>query len=63
MMRVRMLSQTWQKDTASFTSLQELHAWLHATHLCYAVPRQVVATAAPDIDVTCQRASCTQIDG
>lgn len=35
------LSQTWERDTASFKSLADLHAWLHATHLCYSVSRQV----------------------
>ena len=33
--------QTWREDTAKFTRLQDLHAWLHSTHLCYSVLRQV----------------------
>lgn len=31
---------TWRRDTAALASLADLHAWLHATHLCYAVSRQ-----------------------
>ena len=33
--------ETWRADTADFSSLKELHAWMHATHLCYSVSRQV----------------------
>ena len=33
--------QAWQRDTAAFSTLSELHKWMHATHLCYAVARQV----------------------
>lgn len=32
--------ENWERDTASFKSLADLHAWLHATHLCYSVSRQ-----------------------
>ncbi|EIE22087.1 hypothetical protein COCSUDRAFT_16982 [Coccomyxa subellipsoidea C-169] len=35
--------ETWERDTAGFKSLAEMHAWLHATHLCYSVSRQVSA--------------------
>lgn len=30
----------WKLSTAEMRSLRDLHAWLHATHLCYAVGRQ-----------------------
>ena len=33
--------QSWERDTAEIKSLAEMHAWLHATHLCYSVSRQV----------------------
>ncbi|CAL8461631.1 g1162 [Coccomyxa elongata] len=32
--------ENWERDTASFKSLADLHAWLHGTHLCYSVSRQ-----------------------
>ena len=37
---------TWRSDTAALSSLSELHAWMHATHLCYSVSRQVLWSAA-----------------
>ena len=42
-LQVMLLScmQTWREDTARFTQLQDVHAWLHSTHLCYSVSRQV----------------------
>lgn len=30
----------WHRNTAGLASLADLHGWLHATHLCYAVGRQ-----------------------
>ncbi len=33
--------EAWRRDTAAMSSLRELHAWMHATHLCYSVSRQV----------------------
>lgn len=37
----RMPWQDWEKAAESIHSLQELHRWLHETHLCYSVSRQV----------------------
>ncbi|KFM25827.1 hypothetical protein F751_1441 [Auxenochlorella protothecoides] len=39
---------TWQRDTSAFARLADLHAWLHATHLCYAVYRQHEVAAKDD---------------
>ena len=39
--------QTWREDTKNFTELPELHAWLHGTHLCYSVSRQVGCWGLP----------------
>lgn len=33
-------ASAWERDTATMKSLEEMHAWLHATHLCYSVQRQ-----------------------
>jgi len=30
----------WARDTARLASLRDLHAWVHATHACYAAGRQ-----------------------
>lgn len=30
----------WKRTSAAFASLADVHAWLHATHLCYSVSRQ-----------------------
>jgi hypothetical protein len=30
----------WEAATGGFSSLADLHAWVHATHLCYAAARQ-----------------------
>lgn len=32
--------QAWLRDTRGLASLADLHRWLSATHLCYAVARQ-----------------------
>ncbi len=32
--------RSWLRTSAGLSSLRQLHAWLHATHLCYAVGRQ-----------------------
>ncbi|GAX74707.1 hypothetical protein CEUSTIGMA_g2155.t1 [Chlamydomonas eustigma] len=31
---------TWRRDMRGLQSFSQLHAWLHETHLCYAVSRQ-----------------------
>ncbi len=30
----------WRGVAGRVNSMQQLHAWLHEEHLCYAVPRQ-----------------------
>lgn len=32
--------ESWNAAKAHLTSIKELHAWLHSTHICYAVQRQ-----------------------
>ena len=45
--------QAWQRDTAAFSALSELHNWMHATHLCYAVARQVRSLQGCYMPVLC----------
>ena len=33
--------QVWQSNASNLHGLKDLHDWLHKTHLCYAVARQV----------------------
>ena len=33
--------QLWKSNVSRLHSLKDLHDWLHKTHLCYAVARQV----------------------
>ena len=35
-------TQRWRQDSLGLKDLAALHAWLHATHLCYAATRQVL---------------------
>jgi hypothetical protein len=41
----------WEADTAGFGSLKELHAWVHASHACYAAGRQDEGRAAVNAGV------------
>ena len=40
----------WRRNTAPLRTLPALHAWLFATHLCYAVPRQHEWGHAQELD-------------
>ena len=46
--------QRWISDTKDITTLQQLHAWVHAEHLCYSTAKQELfgsfAAANRDID-------------
>jgi len=44
--------QRWKEDTKDFAEMKELHAWLHNTHLCYSVSRQVSC---------CDELACTEL--
>ena len=46
--------QRWISDTENIKTLQQLHAWVHAEHLCYSTAKQELfgsfAAANKDID-------------
>lgn len=42
--------ETWHQNTSAFKSISELHRWLFATHLCYAVARQHEFGVKDDLD-------------
>lgn len=43
--------RSWNVAKESLNSIKELHAWLHTTHICYAVQRQEELEAmAPLLD-------------
>jgi hypothetical protein len=41
---------TWQRNTAGLETVQQFHAWLFATHLCYSVARQAEFGREQDLD-------------